>query len=654
MPTIGNKRVTQLVELTSVEVDPSDWLLIIDNTARKSKKIAASEFSAWLNASGSLYAIHADAADTASWAYNIVGGLVPSASWALSASWAPAAGLTPGGTYPITSSWSVSASWSPGGTQISTSWASRSLSSSHSDFSDNASNALYLVYFPGSQNGTASWAITASYVGHVVNADTASYFNNLSGLVASASYAVHADTASYVLGVSGSTSASFLVFSQNNGTASYALTAGAIQNVMNNYGMFDSMFESISGSGVNNVSVKSSTSSSKPTLIQAFGDVTLNFTMSAPYPNCSMDLIMTDRIVGTTSVVDSSIINLGAATIINSWGNPTSGSLNTSFNLAIQGNLYGEYLVEVSSSNPSLVINNSRPVRFTISSISDNVNVSSDLPLQFYVNNMFGNVTISFSSSAVPGMVQDQLSGFSQTSSLYPTWIDVANQNVNDIRYTWALPNMTTFICSDNPSLTQLSYRFPAALQTMSCDNCSISYIVSLNNTTASILNFSNNQLVTLPNLPASTSYLNCSNNPLAVLPMFLPTNLTVFFADNTFLYGTLPVLPDGVITASLVNTSLGFLAPDPLPISMSYLDIHNSNLIATMSNAPVSLSYIDISNDSFATNALVALSNDLVSNSQVSGTWKFTGYGIPTDFTLVSNIVTLNSPTRHWTVVHD
>ena len=86
----------------------------------------------------------------------------------------------------------------------------------------------------------------------------------------------------------------------------------------------------------------------------------------------------------------------------------------------------------------------------------------------------------------------------------------------------------------------------------------------------------------------------------------------------------------------------------------MSYLDIHNSNLIATMSNAPVSLSYIDISNDSFATNALVALSNDLVSNSQVSGTWKFTGYGIPTDFTLVSNIVTLTSPTRHWTVVHD
>ena len=38
MPSIGNQRVSQLVELTSNEVIPEDLLLIIDVNANESKK----------------------------------------------------------------------------------------------------------------------------------------------------------------------------------------------------------------------------------------------------------------------------------------------------------------------------------------------------------------------------------------------------------------------------------------------------------------------------------------------------------------------------------------------------------------------------------------------------------------------------------------
>ena len=53
MPTIGNKRVTQLVELTSNEVIPEDLFLIIDVNANESKKIRVSELGVWLQSSGS-------------------------------------------------------------------------------------------------------------------------------------------------------------------------------------------------------------------------------------------------------------------------------------------------------------------------------------------------------------------------------------------------------------------------------------------------------------------------------------------------------------------------------------------------------------------------------------------------------------------------
>ena len=54
----GNKRVSQLIELTSAEVANDDLFLIIDSSAYESKKIKVNNLSAYLNASGSIISIY--------------------------------------------------------------------------------------------------------------------------------------------------------------------------------------------------------------------------------------------------------------------------------------------------------------------------------------------------------------------------------------------------------------------------------------------------------------------------------------------------------------------------------------------------------------------------------------------------------------------
>lgn len=659
MPTFGNKRVTQLVELTANQVDPGDWFLIIDNTARESKKIQASELSAWLNASGSLYAIHADNADTASYilAANVdcLSGPVLSASYALSASWAPAAGLTPGGTYPITSSWSISASWAPGGNaqlvsgstyNITASWATRASAA-------NISNTSSYLWYQGGNNGTASYALTASNAQHVVNADTASYFNNVSSSVASASYAVHADTASYVEGGT-ITSASFLVYSPTNGTASYAITAGSIRNVMNNYGLYTASRETPSSSVIDNVNINPTNGGTPPTMIQAFGNVSLIVSASLPYPTPTVYLYAVNRETGNSAVLDSSKINLKIAETINTWGNPLSASIDIPFNLMSQKRLNGQFIVGVYSSDPILTIDYlNRPVQYSISSFSDVISVSDDFPARFTV---IPDVTMSFSTSLVTGIVNDTLAGLWATGSQYVVRMDVSNRAINSVLFNWDLSNLQTFTCANDATLTALSYSFADSLQYLNCSNCSIAYIADLHETTASYLNFNGNLLTYLPRLSPSTSFLDFSNNPVNTLDPFFPLSLTELGAHDTSLFGLFPVMPDGIKTASLYNNAINTLQ-QPLPLSMSYLDIHATS-IPTMSQAPVSLSYLDVSNALFNDTALenatfYILQNGLYSAS-FSGTFRMTGYGPPSSPTLISNLSMLAGPLYNWSVYTD
>ena len=128
------------------------------------------------------------------------------ASWSVSASWAPGGtgtGLATGSTYPFTSSWAVSASWAPGGTGTGL-----------------ATGSTYPF--------TASWAQTASVlVGSIQSATFATSASFASSSISS-SYALSASWAPGGTGAGGlATGSTYPITASNAVTASYALTATA-------------------------------------------------------------------------------------------------------------------------------------------------------------------------------------------------------------------------------------------------------------------------------------------------------------------------------------------------------------------------------------------------------------------------------------------
>ena len=652
----NNVKISQLVELTAGEVKSDDLLLIIDVHAKESKKIQASSLASWLNVSGSFVIDHARLSDTASYifGYNVNGDVSSAifATSAISSSWASRSfssshaltaafaqsgggGVTPGGSY-----------------DISCSWASRSLNANNANNAVSSNYTTFLVYSP--TNGTASYSIKSGLTDKTIKADTASYFDNDIGTVKSAS---HADTASYL--TTTNISAAYLIYSPTNGTASYAVSAGSIVGVMNNYGMFNALIQSTQSAIIPNLTVSSSLGIPQPTMIQAIGNAKFNFTASSPYIDSYIYLYGLNRFTGESNIFDTSYMYFDMTPVINTWGTPASGTINLPFNLVGQDNLYGQYYFAVSSSNPNLVIytaiNNNRPVKFLISSYSDKVSVSYDQYPQFSVFSPYKIPTMSFYTSSVMVNINDTVSGMLTTGSQYIIGLNMSNQSASLVKYLWTLSNLQVFDCSINPLLTDLSYGIPTSMITMSCFSCSINNMSNFDNTTASYLNFSRNQFATLPTLSPSTSYLNCSYNPLITLPT-LPASLKTLIFNDTIIYGIIPALPSELQTASLFNNRLITSLSSPLPISLSYLDIHNNPLMTSIPTAPISLSYLDISNTIFSTTVAENITNQLISNAQVSGTLKVIGYGPTSSYTptLLSNYYTLTGSGYRWTIYTD
>lgn len=164
---MANEKVSQMVSLTAGEVASNDLFMIVDSSARESKKISVSDVITYFEATGS-FSAHATLADTASYIQGAnVAGVVNSASNAqsvasashalnadnaITASFALSGGtsgtngttLFTGSTYQITASAARSASYA-----VSSTFASSSIV---------AQNLQYL----GVPNGTASFAISAS------------------------------------------------------------------------------------------------------------------------------------------------------------------------------------------------------------------------------------------------------------------------------------------------------------------------------------------------------------------------------------------------------------------------------------------------------------------------------------------------------------
>jgi hypothetical protein len=666
MPSIGNQRVSQLVELTANEVVPQDLLLIIDVNANESKRIQVSELGLWLNESSSFYVVHALLADTASYVLgNNVYGPVSSASYALFSSTASFAQLV---NQAISASYASTASFalnSNSGSANTSSYliyqgfpngtASYALNAATAD---TAAATSFLLYF-GGNNGTASYAITTQNVQHAIISDTASYLDNsVSGSVATASYALFAQQTAQP------NSSSYLIFtpSISNGTASYAMASKAIVNTIVDYGVFLAYTQSAYKAQLDDVDVFWSTTQPAPTPVEAVGTIIVPFT-SSTVTSGTVYLSTLDRNTGIQNVLDSTPI------YFNSNSNSTSsyGQLKMPFSLMGQSNLYGSYMMFVSSSN-NLQIEPTRTVRFSVSSESDTLSSYTNVPFTLTV---FPSSSINFTfTSTDGGPFTDKITGLLYTMSLNKKifTLNAINQGMVSMNYFWPLTAVTESNFSNNPLISLGG--IPSSLTYLSCSNCNLSSFYPFVSSSLTTLNCNSNFLTSLPrfplsmsyidcsnntltslNLPLTLSYLNCSLNQLTSLPSTLPVGLYTFLADNNNIQLLPSTLPDSIVSMSINNNfSLLNFSLTPLPSQSVYLSFNNCPINA-LPTIPAGVLYLSSYSCSLFSIAMDSITSNLVSNSTVSGTVNLRGNGLLSPASL-SNMTVLQS--RGWTTLYD
>ncbi len=661
--TSENKRVSQLVELTAGEVEFDDMLLIIDATARESKRISALSLSEWLNGSASIYAYNAITADTASYIIGTnIDGLVNSSSNAVSSSNSLFSLVSSQSFNSISSSYSQTASFALNGvnnTNNSSSWASSSISASYSKnaFSSNYSvTTSYLIFSPN--NGTSSYSINSQYTNHTVTADTASYFNDFTGItVASSSYSVNSDTASFIESNSVASS-SYLIFSPNNGTSSYAMSAQSIAGIKN-YGIFLSNTQSFIQSQLDDVDILWSSEEEANTPIEAVGTLVVPFTASQ-ITNGTIFLATIDRNTGFQTVLDSVPVYY--------TNNNSNGSLNIPFSLMGQSDYYGSYMVYVSSSN-NIEIEPTRTVRFNISSESDTLSAYANEPLSFSV--IPNTAMLSYTTPVAGGPFTTSLSALLTTGSSNIFTLDATNQGIISIKYFWQLTNLTSSNISNNP-ISFLS-GVPNSLIYFDCSICGLTFLYTFSSSSLNTLYCNDNDLTSLPNfppsmsyincsynqltslnLPLTLSYLNCSNNNISYLPSPMPSELNTLLSDNNNL-SSVPVLPDTVVTLSFnENTRLsGF--PGNLPSQSGYISINYCPL-TILPTIPSGVLYLSAQSCSLLSTSIDNITTNLSASvsanpSLINGTIDIRGNGLPTP-TSLSNLAALNF--NGWTILYD
>ena len=687
---VENKKVSQLVSLPAGQVQPEDLFLIIDTNAKESKNITAQDLSAWLNTSGSLYALHSINADTASYvlAANVIGVIV-SSSYALSASTALYANFATNSFTSTTASYAKTASfllssvsnaksasyliYTPGTPNGTASWANTS------SVAIGTLTSSFLLYF-GRDNGTASYAMTTQTVNHATNADTASYFSNTGFTIATASFA---NTAAFANTADISNATNYLnYFGTPNGTASYALIAqNANGTNIVDYGVFLAVTQSAVKAQLDDIDVLWSTLNNANTPIEAVGTINVPFTSSTPTA-ATLSLYILDRNTGIQTQLDSTPItyNIGNS-LMNTYGGYDSGSIKMPFSLMGQSSIYGNYMVFVTASN-NINIESSRTVRFNVASQADVFNEYPAVPMNISTASV-ASVPVTFTYSTIGGSFTGPLSSVVAAGIQNILTLDAVAQNMTALNYYWTLTNVTESNFSNNP-LTYLSGG-PPALLSLNCLNCSLTSLYSFVSTSLSMLNCSYNQLTSLPDLPSSMSYLNCSNNQITSLNLpltlsyldcssnqltslpNLPSGSYVVIADNNNLLG-LPFLPETISTMSLNdNVSLN-AAPFALPANLTSFSANNCPfyifpVTSTQTGVwPTGILSMSLNNCNLFQSTMASIITALYASASAyniySGYVDIRGNGVPDPSTAAKITTLTNSPPAPtgygWTILHD
>jgi hypothetical protein len=231
---MANKRLSELTELAATEVASSDLLLVTDVSTLESKKLRADSLKTYILSSGVLTASVTNATNAISASYiNPAGvGLIPSSSYSLSSSFSNqsySSQFSATASYIVASNISgsvPSSSYSATASYVSYTYNNGRVENSQTaSYVNQALTASYLWY-QGTFNGSASFALSAS---HVVN-PSASYlrYNGIPNGTASAALSVLTNeiTSSYLVLQAGRT----------NGTASFAVSSSYIQS--SSYSLF--------------------------------------------------------------------------------------------------------------------------------------------------------------------------------------------------------------------------------------------------------------------------------------------------------------------------------------------------------------------------------------------------------------------------------
>jgi hypothetical protein len=203
---------------------------------------------------------------------------------------------------------------------------------------------------------------------------------------------------------------------------------------------------------------------------------------------------------------------------------------------------------------------------------------------------------------------------------------------------------------SNDLSLTYLS-GMPNSIISMSLQNCNINYLQTLQTTSASYLNCSNNKLSSLPTLPTSMSYIDCSDNTsMTSFPLRMPEGLQYLFAENLAISTSPGYFPNTIISMSFASCGNLNSWVAALPQNLAWLDVSNT-LIESLPYISPPLKYLDVSNCNLSQTGLDNIMTWLVANGQTYGYLDISGnpninYS---SATLLTNVATLTA--RSWSV---
>ena len=185
-----------------------------------------------------------------------------------------------------------------------------------------------------------------------------------------------------------------------------------------------------------------------------------------------------------------------------------------------------------------------------------------------------------------------------------PTCIDTANNlttaaqgvrtitlsnNITDLTGINGFSSLSALNCADN-NLTSLPI-LPANLRTLHCSNNKLTALPTLPSTLVNLYCRSN-QLLSLPTLPPNLLLLDCSNNKINKIPA-LPFTLKNFYCSYNEIF-TLPYLPGSITDMGCSNNFISKL-PE-LPPFLIFLSCFSNPSLTCLPTLPDSLLYLEIS----------------------------------------------------------